>query len=131
MSSKYLTPHDTEPLELTTSQRARCNSKPPTSLPSCTTAVFFSVSTVISAFAPVKMACSEVVPFQDEPRIKLNVGGIVFETFESVLSRDPDSMLAALCREDSPLKAEAKEEQEGGDGNQSMVFIDRSGKLFP
>ena len=71
---------------------------------------------------------SEVVPFQDEARIKLNVGGIVYETFESVLSRDPDSMLAALCREDSPLKAEAKEDAE--DGNQSMVFIDRGGKLF-
>ena len=70
---------------------------------------------------------SEVVPFQDEPRVKLNVGGIVYETFESVLSRDPDSMLAALCREDSPLKAEQKEQ---GDGGKSMVFIDRSGKLF-
>eukprot|EP00943_MAST-04B_sp_MAST-4B-sp1_P001141 g1141.t1 len=75
-----------------------------------------------------EVIASEIVPFQDEPRIKLNVGGIVYETYESVLSRDPDSMLAALCREDSPLKAEQKEED--GSDNQSMVFIDRSGKLF-
>ena len=42
---------------------ARWSSKPPMSLPSCTTAVFLSVSTVISATAPVNRACSGVVPF--------------------------------------------------------------------
>ena len=67
---------------------------------------------------------SEVVPFQDEPRVKLNVGGIVYETFESVLSRDPDSMLAALCRED-PLEGGAKRTC-----RRWQKASDRSGKLF-
>ena len=66
---------------------------------------------------------SEVAKFQREPRLKLNVGGVTYETYESVLGRDPDSMLAALCRDDSPLKDEQKD-MEG------VVFIDRSGSLF-
>ena len=66
---------------------------------------------------------SEVANFDKEPRVKLNVGGITYETYESVLSRDPDSMLAALCRDDSPLKDEQKD-------TEGVVFIDRSGNLF-
>ena len=66
---------------------------------------------------------SEVANFDKEPRVKLNVGGITYETYESVLSRDPDSILAALCRDDSPLKDEQKD-------TEGVVFIDRSGSLF-
>ena len=70
-----------------------------------------------------EIVLSEVAEFTDEPRLKLNVGGVIYETYESVLTRDPDSMLAALCRDDSPLKDEEKDME-------CVVFIDRSGILF-
>ena len=38
-----------------------------------------------------------------ERRIRLNVGGKIFETTAATLTRDPGSMLDALCREDSLL----------------------------
>ena len=77
-----------------------------------------------------------------EMRVRLNVGGQMFETTASTLTRDAGSMLDALCRDDSPLTQlnSAEKDEEGTkkeDGEVSatsstvgVVFIDRDGKLF-
>lgn len=36
-------------------------------------------------------------------RIRINVGGLVFETYETTLRRDPGSLLSQLCDEDPPV----------------------------
>ena len=53
-------------------------------------------------------------------RIKLNIGGQTYETTDTVLKRDPSSLLAALVGDASPLQADE-------DG---CFFIDRDGMLF-
>eukprot|EP00511_Aplanochytrium_stocchinoi_P006745 CAMPEP_0204842128 /NCGR_PEP_ID=MMETSP1346-20131115/44839_1 /ASSEMBLY_ACC=CAM_ASM_000771 /TAXON_ID=215587 /ORGANISM="Aplanochytrium stocchinoi, Strain GSBS06" /LENGTH=274 /DNA_ID=CAMNT_0051980697 /DNA_START=63 /DNA_END=884 /DNA_ORIENTATION=+ len=63
---------------------------------------------------------STLLPTSDLRRIKLNVGGKLFETTERVLKRDPGSLLAALVSDDAPLK----EDEEG------TIFIDRDWWLF-
>ena len=45
-----------------------------------------------------------MLPTSDLRRVRLNVGGQVFETSVRVLRRDPDSLLAALASEDAPLE---------------------------
>eukprot|EP00903_Cladosiphon_okamuranus_P009796 g9313.t1 len=40
------------------------------------------------------------------PRVRLNVGGQVFEASKAVLQRDPASLLAALCHDSGPLRAD-------------------------
>ena len=88
-------------------------------------------------------------PKGTEMRVRLNVGGQMFETTASTLTRDAGSMLDALCRDDSPLAHlndnEAEKTEEGTkteEGKESastkesnsttvgVVFIDRDGKLF-
>jgi hypothetical protein len=87
-------------------------------------------------------------PKGTEMRVRLNVGGQMFETTASTLTRDAGSMLDALCRDDSPLaalhnsseKTEEGTKKEADDTNTStdevtgttvgVVFIDRDGKLF-
>ena len=85
-------------------------------------------------------------PKSSELRVRLNVGGQMFETTASTLTRDPGSMLDALCRDDSPLAQlnssqktdddEGKKEQDAAaaeidsTNTVGVVFIDRDGKLF-
>lgn len=45
--------------------------------------------------------CPEITFLDPDTPISLNVGGQLFETTVSVLTRDPFSILAALCRRDS------------------------------
>ncbi len=45
--------------------------------------------------------CSELTFFDPSTPICLNVGGQLFETSVEVLTRDPFSILAAICRRDS------------------------------
>lgn len=53
------------------------------------------------------------LPDSSEKRLKVNVGGQVFEISHSfVLKNEPDSLLAALCAEDSPL-------------NDKVAYVDR------
>jgi hypothetical protein len=47
---------------------------------------------------------SALLPTADLRRVKLVVGGQLFETTEKVLKRDPGSLFAALVGPDSPLK---------------------------
>lgn len=86
-----------------------------------------------------------------EMRVRLNVGGQMFETTASTLTRDAGSMLDALCRDDSPLaqinaaattasekedESSSKTDDNNNNNNNSssntvgVVFIDRDGKLF-
>ncbi|RUO95923.1 BTB/POZ protein [Jimgerdemannia flammicorona] len=67
-------------------------------------------------FAPCLL---DVTKFQKE-KIKLNVGGNLFETSLTTLKRDPQSMLAAMFSGRHPLTADA-------DGS---YFIDRDGTHF-
>ncbi|CAM9155070.1 unnamed protein product, partial [Choristocarpus tenellus] len=53
-------------------------------------------------------------------RVRLNVGGQIFEASETVLQRDPGSLLAALCDDKSPLSADR-------DGT---VYLDRDWWIF-
>ena len=53
-------------------------------------------------------------------RVKLNIGGQTYETTDTVLKRDPSSLLAALVGDASPMQADE-------DG---CFFIDRDGMLF-
>ena len=90
-------------------------------------------------------------PKGTEMRVRLNVGGQMFETTASTLTRDAGSMLDALCRDDSPLaqlnnpgqKTEGSKEENEGNGKETkeqagdgaattvgVVFIDRDGQLF-
>ena len=43
-------------------------------------------------------------PTEGDKRICINVGGLVFETYASVLKKDTSSLLSRLCDEDSPVK---------------------------
>ena len=52
--------------------------------------------------------------------IKLNVGGVLYQTTKDTLTKDPDSMLASMFSGRHPLKPD-----ENG-----YHFIDRDGKLF-
>lgn len=62
----------------------------------------------------------QLVPTAEMRRVRINVGGHLFETSEQVLKRDRGSLLAALVGDDAPLKAD----EEG------VVFIDRDWWLF-
>ena len=54
--------------------------------------------------------------------VKLNVGGRIYSTSRSILTRYPDSMLGAMFGGNLPL-----ENNTDSDGN---YFIDRDGELF-
>ncbi|KAG5182114.1 hypothetical protein JKP88DRAFT_319868 [Tribonema minus] len=60
------------------------------------------------------------LPGPQVKRVKLNVGGQVFEVSAPVLQRDPHSLLAALCDESCPLKTDT-------DGT---IYVDRDWWLF-
>lgn len=63
---------------------------------------------------------SNLIPTSDLRRVRLNVGGQLFETSERVLKRDPASLLAAMVQDDSPIQA-----------NENGCFvIDRDWYLF-
>jgi len=57
-----------------------------------------------------------LLPTSDMRRVKVNVGGYVFETYARVLTRDPSSLLAALVEKDVDRDA--------------CVFIERDWWLF-
>lgn len=38
-----------------------------------------------------------------ESHVRINVGGLMFEVLESVLTRDPSSLLAQICKSDPPI----------------------------
>lgn len=57
---------------------------------------------------------------QKSERIKLNVGGTIFETTAEVISKDRFSVLASLLAEDSPVAADPS----------GVYFFDRDGGLF-
>ncbi|CAO3651644.1 unnamed protein product [Mucor fragilis] len=61
----------------------------------------------------------EIKRFQDE-KIKLNVGGQLFETSLTTLRRDPNSMLASMFSEDRTILPDAD----------NSYFIDRDGTYF-
>eukprot|EP00949_MAST-11_sp_MAST-11-sp1_P001259 g1259.t1 len=70
-----------------------------------------------------EVSLSSEAPSQPERRVRLNVGGQIYETTETILTMDPDSMLAALCRDDSPLNhmgaddaADNEEKEQRGEG---------------
>lgn len=48
-------------------------------------------------------------------RIRINVGGQVFEASEGVLRREPGSMLSALCDDECPLRSD----------DDGIVYVDR------
>jgi len=62
---------------------------------------------------------AHALPTAKARRIKLNVGGQLFETTASTLLRDPDSMLAAMAGPEGPLMA-----------NDGCFYIDRDWWLF-
>ena len=59
-------------------------------------------------------------------RVRLNVGGQLFEVSTAVLGQDPDSLLAALCDPECPLLAQG-EAQSGG---ARVVYVDRDWWVF-
>ncbi|KAK4514213.1 uncharacterized protein ATC70_001801 [Mucor velutinosus] len=61
----------------------------------------------------------EIKRFQDE-KIKLNVGGQLFETSLTTLRKDPNSMLASMFSEDRTIQPDAD----------NSYFIDRDGTYF-
>lgn len=60
------------------------------------------------------------LPGPEIKRVRLNVGGQVFEASETVLRRDPHSMLAALCDDECPLKTD----------DDGIVYVDRDWWTF-
>eukprot|EP00948_MAST-09A_sp_MAST-9A-sp1_P001473 g1473.t1 len=58
---------------------------------------------------------------------RLNIGGQVFETTATVLKKDPHSMLAALCADDSPLNQ--PNDNIDGDG-EAEFYVERDWWLF-
>jgi len=58
---------------------------------------------------------------QEYKKVKINVGGQLFELSEILLRREPKSLLAALLDQDSPLN------EEGMDG---AVHVDRDWWIF-
>ena len=62
----------------------------------------------------------QLLPTSGFRRVKINVGGHLFETSEAVLKRDRDSLLAALVGPDAPLKP----------NEEGVVYIDRDWWLF-
>mmetsp|Transcript_8416 Transcript_8416/g.16756 ORF Transcript_8416/g.16756 Transcript_8416/m.16756 type:complete len:372 (+) Transcript_8416:183-1298(+) len=63
---------------------------------------------------------STMLPTSDLRRVRINVGGQLFETTERVLKRDPGSLLAALVGPDSPIKPD----------DRGCYIIDRDWVLF-
>ncbi|CEP09255.1 hypothetical protein [Parasitella parasitica] len=61
----------------------------------------------------------EIKRFQDE-KIKLNVGGQLFETSLTTLRKDPNSMLASMFSDNSTIQPDAD----------NSYFIDRDGTYF-
>eukprot|EP00947_MAST-08B_sp_MAST-8B-sp1_P004073 g4073.t1 len=53
-------------------------------------------------------------------RVRLNIGGQQYETTDVVLKKDPQSLLAALVSDASPLAPD----------DEGVVFVDRDGMLF-
>lgn len=49
------------------------------------------------------LSCEELTFVDPHTAIALNIGGQLFETTASVLMRDPFSILASLCRVNSPI----------------------------
>lgn len=63
----------------------------------------------------------------DGKRLRVNVGGQVFEMSRAVVEADPDSLLAALASEQCPLFAETS----AGDGaRRRIAYVDRDWWLF-
>ncbi|KAI9141935.1 BTB/POZ protein [Paraphysoderma sedebokerense] len=62
------------------------------------------------------------LPFENEERVILNVGGIKYETFVSTLLKYPDSLLGTMFNERNRqlAKPDAKNE----------YFFDRNGQIF-
>jgi hypothetical protein len=63
----------------------------------------------------------EITFLESETAVTLNVGGQLFETTVGILTRDPFSILAALCREISPLSDHESDR---------LIFIDRDWWIF-
>ncbi len=63
---------------------------------------------------------SAMLPTSTSERVKLNVGGQVFETSKGILSRDPDSLLCAIVSSNSPLELDSA----------GSFYIDRDWWLF-
>jgi hypothetical protein len=62
----------------------------------------------------------DYLPAADDPRMRLNVGGQRFEVSEKWLQQDKDSLLAAMCAKECPLRGDGSEE----------VYVDRDWWLF-
>ncbi|CAM9447828.1 unnamed protein product [Phaeothamnion confervicola] len=60
------------------------------------------------------------LPLPAARRVRLNVGGQVFEVAEAVLRRDPHSLLAALCDDECPLKTD----------DDGVIYVDRDWWVF-
>ncbi|KAJ1451127.1 BTB/POZ protein [Pelagophyceae sp. CCMP2097] len=58
------------------------------------------------------------------PRLRLNVGGQVFEISRQFLDDDPDSLLAALSSDDCPLF------KDGSSDGERVAYVDRDWWLF-
>lgn len=67
------------------------------------------------------------LPKQPGPRLRLNVGGQIFEVSAKFLEADPDSLLAALSAADCPLFAG---EGDGGAGRPRIAYVDRDWWTF-
>ncbi|KAI8369053.1 hypothetical protein BD560DRAFT_397873 [Blakeslea trispora] len=70
-------------------------------------------------FEAEKKLIKEIHQFRDE-KVKLNVGGQLFETSLSTLRKDPNSMLASMFGEDSKIMPDAD----------NSYFIDRDSTYF-
>ena len=82
--------------------------------------------------------------------LRLNVGGDIFDVSCDLLTKDPFSVLASLCRTDPPIEpsyepkmvvrkhrhdvaADSDSENEDGGDDEELIrsyFIDRDGQLF-
>ena len=67
------------------------------------------------------------LPRQPERRLRLNVGGQIFEVSKKFLETDPDSLLAALSAEDCPLFTSG---DGGGGGAPRIAYVDRDWWTF-
>ena len=93
---------------------------------------------------------SSILPTSDDKRMKINVGGQIFETTFKTLRREPHSLLAALTHDDAPIFSSSlhtssnnnketinssidqdKGDSSGGDINDyDCVFFDRDWWVF-
>lgn len=69
----------------------------------------------------------EYLPTPSEKRLRLNVGGQIFEIAHKFVKDDPDSLLAALSADDCPLHAMAENDPAAA---KRIAYIDRDWWIF-